>query len=614
MKRRNRLLAWIGGALVVLAALIAVGLATFPFGRFKPTVEAKLSQRFGSKVTIDRIERLDAFSFAPEVAIEGVKVPQPRWAGPGDLLTVRSARLRVPVLPLLLGRFRPNAIAVSGLHAALVRTADGRENWKQHPSQSGGGGGLPLDSLTVADSSLSYRDAKRDRSFTAAVTADPTHGVHVAGTGAVLGRPVRISASGAPVAATGKPWPFHVLVDGAAIRVDATGTMDAPLDTGRMSMDATGRADDLKTLDALIEAGLFHTQPVALRAHARRDGPDWTITGLRGTIGSSQIAGHATVKKRDGRSLIDGAVTSDRLNFADLSSDEGLAMGAAMERRIGKRIVPATKVDLAKLNHVDGSLDFRVSRLTGTGSPPILSVSGTATLDHQLLRATGLRIGLSRGQATGEASVDQRGGRTMPLVTIDLRVSGTTLATLFGEGDINGHLAARIHLAGPGITIRDAVGRSNGMIGLAAGDGTLPSRLASRLGFDIGRAITTGKDEQATLRCLILRLDVRRGLGRADPLLLDTSRAQTRGVGTVSLASEQLELSMSGAPKKQSLLRFPGSVTLGGSISAPKMELPPRSKSVGTILKVIGRAITGHQGPTATDADCRTLASRALTP
>ena len=110
----------------------------------------------------------------------------------------------------------------------------------------------------------------------------------------------------------------------------------------------------------------------------------------------------------------------------------------------------------------------------------------------------------------------------------------------------------------------------------------------------------------------MLRLDVRDGLGRADPLLLDTSRAQTRGTGEISLATERIAIRLTGAPKKQSLLRFPGAVMLSGSISHPQVTLPPRSKSIGTILKVLGRAITGHEGPTATDADCRGLATRAF--
>jgi uncharacterized protein involved in outer membrane biogenesis len=318
-------------------------------------------------------------------------------------------------------------------------------------------------------------------------------------------------------------------------------------------------------------------------------------------------------KPADGRTRIDGAIVSDRLDFADLASDEGRAEEAALERRIGKRIVPDTRIDLSKMGHLDGAISVRVRRLAGSGVPADSSLSAMLTLDHSRLEASDIRLGLARGQVTGTVTVDQN-GRKLPLVTIDLKLTGATLATLFGDTPLNGHLGGRVHLTGPGRTIREAVAHSHGMVALAAGDGTLSARLASRLGFDIGRALTGNKEEQAVLRCLVLRLDVQSGLGRTDPLLLDTSRAQTRGAGTVSLIDERIAIDLTGAPKKQSLLRFPGSVKLAGSITHPQVTLPPGSKSVGTILKVLGRAITGHEGPTATDADCRGLAWRALAP
>ena len=64
--------------------------------------------------------------------------------------------------------------------------------------------------------------------------------------------------------------------------------------------------------------------------------------------------------------------------------------------------------------------------------------------------------------------------------------------------------------------------------------------------------------------------------------------------------------------KHGSILRLPGSATIGGTIKQPHLTLAPGTKSVGNIFKAIGRAITGNQGPVATDADCGALAAAAL--
>src|SRR3546814_11014671 len=81
----------------------------------------------------------------------------------------------------------------------------------------------------------------------------------------------------------------------------AKGTMARALDTGQMAFTMTARADDLKLVDAVIEAGLFGTQPVNLAAHVERAGPKWVVTGLKGTIRGSDLTGHVTLGNRRSR-------------------------------------------------------------------------------------------------------------------------------------------------------------------------------------------------------------------------------------------------------------------------------------------------------------------------
>ena len=158
----------------------------------------------------------------------------------------------------------------------------------------------------------------------------------------------------------------------------------------------------------------------------------------------------------------------------------------------------------------------------------------------------------------------------------------------------------------------EVIALSDGTIGLVARDGTLPAKIASLLGFDAVRGIVTDEAERAGLRCAVLRLDLRRGVGRVDPFTIDTTRSQTNGQGTISFPSEAIAMQLTGAPKAKTILRFPGSLTVGGSIKAPDVRLPADAKSAGNFLKAIGRSITGKQGPRATDADCAGLAARAL--
>jgi len=590
-------------------------LAAFPWGSLKGVIQRQLTARFGRPVTIGGIERVDTFGFNPTIRITDVRIPQAEWAGTGDFVRLREAEATFSGLALLKGAFGPRDVKARGLRLVLVRDRNGRTNWERPGKPKGGGSSTDLDGLTISDSVIAYRDDKQDRFVTARFTADPVHGIRAAGNGTIRGAAVRIAVAGPSVERfQGKPWPFTASIDGDALSITAKGRMDHPLDTDAMELDVTARAVDLKLIDAVIEAGLFRTQPVSFSAHVRHDQPKWTVTQLKGVVGRSDFTGHVSVDKQDGRSKVDGAIVSRQFDFGDLASDEGKAKGAALERAIGPRLVPNTRIDIGKIDTTDARMAFRIKRIVSAkGASPILSAKGVLAIDHQLLTLSDLDARLPHGRVEGKLTVDQRGDRKVPMVDINLRLRGSSVQDLAGGGgDFSGNVSARARLRGPGTTIRAAVGNANGTIGFVARDGQLPQGIAAALGFDAARALLAKDGERAGLRCVVLKLDVTRGHGRIDPMIVDTTASLMRGQGSVVFPGETLNIRLTGTPKQHALLRVPGSAYMTGTIERPAVTIPPEVKSVGNIFKAIGRAITGKQGPTARDADCSGLAARVL--
>ena len=604
-RRRNRLVFIV----VVLLLLVGGVPAIIPWGAFRGLVERRLSAHVGRAVTIASIERTEPFSWTPTVTVRDLRIA---GAGPGDadVAWIRAARIRFPAFTLLLGRFRPSAIDIVGMRLALFRDATGHENWRAR----GDNGTLvqpAIRHLTVRDSIISYRDAGRDRGYTARLAVDAA-GVRLIGTGAILGEPVRLAVIGAPIenVAPGTPWPFRVDITGAAVAMTLAGRMDGPLDVGHFTAAASGRARDLLLLDAIIGAGLPATQPVRLSAQVRRDAQVWRITALKGTIGRSDLAGALTVTKSGGRIRIDAHAVANRFNFDDLANDAGHRRAAAKTARTGPRLLPDTEIDLDGFSRTDLRLDVRFAKLLWPGSSPFRSLAGTFTVDHGRLDVTPLTLGLTNGTMAGRISVDQRRGG--PMLEVAMAIEHARLIDVFPAAAIDGALRGRIALAGPGRTIREGIGRSSGTVTFLANDGVIPSRTASLLGQDLGRGITAGKDDRARLRCLIARLAVTDGIARPAPVLIDTSRALTRATGSINLADERLHLALSGAPKKQSLLRMTGSVPVGGTIEVPDIRLPHEALTVGGILKMLGRGVAGGNAPIATDLDCPDEAARLL--
>ncbi|OWK31732.1 AsmA family protein [Sphingomonas mucosissima] len=600
--------------ITVIAAIIAISLAAFPWGLLKGVLESRMTARFGRPVTIGAMERVDHFGFTTAVRLRDVRVPGPAWAGPQDLARVARMQIGFSALSVLTGRLALDDVSIEGARLHLVRAADGRESWRGSTGRGGTGGG-GLDQLAVRDSRLTYRDDKQKRSFDLQLQSDSAIGLRVRGAGAIRGTQVRVAAQAPAISGnhTGR-WPFDVRLTGRDLVMHAKGTMAAPLDTEHMSLEVTAQASDLKLVDTIIEAGLFRTQPIVLSAQVRREPDRWLIDRLNGRVGRSDISGKLSVIKNDGRTKLDGSFESRQLDLDDLSSDEGLRAAAAKEQALGPRIIPDTRINLAKIGQTDGRISFKVARIVSRHGPSsITNLAGTLSLDRRMLRISPLLIGMPRGRITGQAVVDQSDGAPVPLLRLDLRLTNSSIPALAGGGgSVTGRVDARARLAGRGSTVREAVGHSSGRIGLAARQGELPKEVAEALGFDAGGALLAGRDDRAVLRCVIVGLDVRNGRGQVSPLVVDTSQSRLDGQGTITFPEERLSIRLTGAPKHNAVLRLPGSATMTGTISEPDIVVPREVKSIGNVLKAVGRAITGKQEPIAQDADCSGLAGQVL--
>jgi AsmA family protein len=590
-----------------LAALLLAALLVLSFGWawFRKPLERHLSRELGSPVTIAAIRRVDHGFLHPEIHIGNVHVAQPEWVGGGDMIVVRSATVRLPLLPLLFGQVRPQSVTIDGLSINLVRRDAVHANWKGMPG--GGGGGGSLGHLTIRHGVLTLDDRKRDHHFTAAVEADDTW-LRIAGRGDLAGHPSTIALT-APPPVGNAAWPFRFDYRSAIANGTLVGRADHPLDIGHFDARAVAWGDDLRHLDLLIEAGLPGTQPARLTANLRHDRPDWTIRDLNLRLGRSRFAGNITVKKVYARTRLDGDIVSTGLDFDDLASNEGLAIAAAKRKRFGPRIFPDTAIHLEHLRQTDGAIRFDIRRLISKTPSQVRAVKGTVTLDHGVLTARPLTATLSPGAVTGTAQVRHKSGA--PILSLDLRVSGARLESMLGD-TATGALAAHVRLTGAGRTVRAAIGHASGMIGVVGRDGTVNRRAALFLGSDAGRALFEGKSDKAGLRCLIAHFDARSGTAMAAPLVFDTDVSRTEGSGTIDLATERLALSLAGKPKLDHAVKLHVPINIEGSLSDPRVAPQSLPKTVGTVFKLIGNAIGGKHEEPAPDADCAGLAAQAL--
>jgi len=617
LPRRQRIIVLIAGSVLILLLVLLILAASFPASWLKAAAEGRLSQQVGSPVSIGSMERESAFSLRPVIRLGDIRVPQPDWAGPGDLATIRTLRIRLRLLPLALGNTGIDLLSARGVRLTLIRDEDRRKSWAgRETGDEGGGSGMEIPATHMDDVVIDYRDAFQKRRFTVTLAVDPRQGLRGNGKGTVEGAPVDLRIIGGPMVA-GQPWSFDARIEGEALAMHAAGVMAGPLRTDDMTFQLTARASDLKLIDRIIEAGLFRTQPVDLRADVRHRDNLWSVAKLSGSIGRSELTGQLTARQTDGHTRLQGEARFRQLDFEDLADDAGNAEAVALERAIGLRLVPNTRINIHKIDTTDGRIAIRIDRILDGRRPSSLTdIQAVLNLEDRLLTIEPLRIGLTQGAISGKAIVDQRKGQPKPTVTLALDMRNSSIAALAGgggnsEGDIEGRVDARVRLTGVGDTIREAVGTSSGTIGAVTRGGSMPTRLAGLLGFDIGKGLFGDSDEREALRCGIIHLDVKGGRGTTRSLIVDTSISQTRGSGTLTFPAERIDMTLTGAAKSKHALQLPGSVNLRGSIREPEVDIPEGTRSLGNILKAVGRAI-GGRAESATDANCPALIGQAI--
>lgn len=631
-QRAWRWIAGAGGALALLAGLAVLGIGAFPVGRFKERVAAEISDQVGAPVTIGAIERRPWFSFNPEVAVRGLRIRQPAWAGSGDLLRVDAARVRVPVLDLLRGgKFAPDSIRVSGLEANLIRAKDGRNNWSRNgPDKQGRGGRTGLSDLIVENSRFTYRDDKRELVLAGTIAASGASGLVVDAAGTFKGTPATLTARGAPIVGVdpAAAWPFSATLTAPILKLTAKGNMAGPLNAGAMTLDMAAQAPTLKHLDTIIEAGLFGTQPIDLTATVRRDGSDWFVEKLAGGVGRSRLTGKASVLKRDGRTRIDAAIHASAFDFDSLADDAGIAAAVALRRQVGPRVIPNTRINLSRMGPTDGVIRFAADRLLFRGDSLFRSLSGTLTLDHRDLRITNIRAGMASGRMTGTLRVDSR--QTVPVLSTDLHIDGATLEQIIGEPtQVRGPVRGRVRLTGRGDTIRQALAHADGKAAMVATSGSIRKTVAFVLGQDLSGAVgqALGKGEaMVPLRCLVADFRASNGILTPASMTVDTGVSVGKGSGRMVLDGERIALTLSGQTRGRGVLRITDPIHVGGTFTRPSVTVAgiaatekPKSK---VALKILGRSVKsalglrkdGPQPPhgPAAPVNCNALVAAAL--
>jgi hypothetical protein len=600
----------------LVLAMLALGWASFVGLPFKQHVEQVISRASGRQVSIGGPLRL-VFLPRPGVVAEQVSV-----RGPGPVTEIVAGRVEVvpDLATLLAGRIRPARVfagdaflvaegqALPGFvlpRLSLVWTdspdPDRRIEVSGRIASSASAAPFVLTGTLADPDALSRND--HPWPFSLRIASDEAQALGLLAGTVRQRRLAQVDASFiAPrldgLSAHLPDLELPAVRDvGLAVRLETTGTRPAirslSVQAGEGVPDPTVPWLRLAHLRIRAEQP---DQPILFEVRGTLQDTPWFAAGDVGTLedwlrnGPVRLALNAGVDDamegqarltilRSGRPSVQGEVTLEQLDVARLRALVPGPSATAAEpgpppapRPTRRSVIPDVPLPVAPVQAIDLNLDLQVAAIR-SGDLVIEDVVAALRWRDGIARIEDVFARLLGGTATGRATLDATEGKTAAALSVRLAgIRMEQLATLAGvPSAVTAAVDAELVLAGPGETLPRWLAQASGMAALSSEGGAidggwlvgiLPPAVQQVLPFD---------QADRRLRCLAMRLDIVRGTGVVNAMLLEGAGLRLAGTGRVSFADEALDLPMRVQAPGIGNPTLPG--VLAGPWHAPRLRL-----------------------------------------
>jgi AsmA family protein len=542
----------------------------------------------------------------------------------------------------------------------LERDAKGRASWELGtkagaPNHNTQPAKVPtIRRLIVERGKLHVVDEIRKLTFSGTLVAaeqagkDDPSALKIRCTGTLNKKPFALNANGGPLLDLdpGKPYSFKADLTAADIHLDAHVTVRKPFDLGALDADFVITGDDLADVFYLTGLALPNTPRYRLAATVHVDGTRFGLDGLKGRLGTSDIAGNGEVQTGGVRPKLTAKLSSVNLNMADLEPTVGAppprqtslsANDATSGKPRSAKAQPRPPQDSADADRLLPDADLQVNRVRGMDADvtykaksvtmpkvPIKEVDFHLGLDNGVLTMDPLSFVLDEGKFAGKVQIDARGD--VPVSDIDMRIDGIDLrqfkSATMKQAPLEGTLSGRFKFHGAGSSVHKFASSSDGAVSVVIPHGQISDVIAELTGINVLRGLgllLANGQSQTEIRCGIVDFKDRHGKLDTTTVYVDTSNVLITGRGEIDLGSENLTLALQGDPKKVRLLRLRSPISLHGTLLHPAVGINAGKLAaqagaavvLGALLTPAAAAIAFIDPGLAKDKDCSTVLSQA---
>ncbi|HSZ73636.1 MAG TPA: AsmA family protein, partial [Rhizomicrobium sp.] len=585
---------------VAIALVIAVFLLVFQWNWLRAPVARYASRESGREVQIAGNLKVHLFSWHPSATVEGLTVSNPAWAPSGDTLNIPKLYVQTRLGALLHGQVSLMRVVVTNPHIALLRDRRGRANWELGKTASENAEPLdlpPIKQFLVENGQLEITDLLRRLRFTGTISSQENAGglstaFWLTGDGTLNNRKFQMHVTGGPLIniERSKPYDFDMDVSAGTTHVEAKGAITHPFNLGQISAAATFSGPNFADLYDLTGLALPGTPPYRVTAHITRYGRHYTLSGLQGRVGRTDLAGWASVDMSTGHPYLEADLHSTNAYLTDMGPLFGArppAQAVATAAKLAKvpvatatreiaqktdasHLLPDFPLNTDRLRQMDAKVNYRADKVISADFP-LHTLMLKLTLQKGVLTLDPVSFAFAAGKLSGMLQIDAR--NEVPSVNLDARLQNVNLDQ-FAAGKqplVKGVLEARAKVHGTGNSVHKAASTMSGTVVAVVPQGTINQRSAELLGIDVDRALFLPADKETNLRCAVGGFQAQNGVLTTETFLVDTDVVKATGTGTLNLRDETVDMQIKGEPKKFTFFRLRTPITVTGPIAHPTL-------------------------------------------
>jgi uncharacterized protein involved in outer membrane biogenesis len=609
---RKKILFGLLATLIAIPVIAIIFILTYDWNKARPWLNAKVSEAIERpfairgnlavqwEVPAKRMAKSDRHLRDwlpwPHLIANDIHVGNPASMKQMDMARVGQFSFSLNPFGLLHHTIGIPVLRFDSPYVELQRTDSTHYNWVYKKKDTESKWELDLERVVLTDGVVRVIDAVTKADVTAKVRTldnDPKYGIGFNVTGKYNGAPVTGGGKvGQVLSLKDQDTPYPVQADmrsgPARIAVEGTVTSPAKLKAVDLQLQLAGRS--MAQLYHFTNITLPETPAFSTSGHLKgeldREHGRWTYDNFKGKVGSSDIGGKLVYEGGKPRGKLTGNVATRQLLFSDLGpliggdSNESKKARGVDTVQPGGKVLPVEEFRTERWKAIDADVRYTAEHIRREKTLPINKLSTHLIMKDGVITLAPLDFGVAGGTLRSTIRLDGSGAKGNTIAaTAKLTARHIQIKQLFPTiekmqatvGQINGDA----QLSATGTSVAALLGSSNGEVKAVVNEGTVSKMLLEMMGLNVGNIIVTKLfgDKTVKLNCLAADFNVNKGLMQTQVFVVDTEEAIIRVDGGISLANEQMNLTIRPETKALRLFTLRAPLYVRGPFSKPDVSV-----------------------------------------